>query len=103
LLRAKYNNHQATTSEADKESRSRILHLILLPSLHSTLSLSPAQIKHRIQISMFSEYTVFRGAEGAIKPAYVQKPQLGPKEILIKITHSGVCATDLAYVQYGIA
>lgn len=50
-----------------------------------------------------AEYTVYRGAEGEIKPSSVQKPELGPKDILLKITHSGVCATDLAYVPYGIA
>ena len=52
---------------------------------------------------MGSENTVFRGVEGAIKSSPVPKPGLGPKDILVKITHSGVCATDLAYVPYGIA
>jgi len=50
-----------------------------------------------------SEYAVYRGAEGSIKKSTAKIPQLGPKEILVKITHSGVCATDLAYVEYGIA
>lgn len=50
-----------------------------------------------------SQYTVYRGAEGQIKSSSVQKPELGPKDILVKITHSGVCATDLAYVPFGIA
>lgn len=52
---------------------------------------------------MTSEYRVFRGVDGAIKPSSTQKPPLGPKDILVKITHSGVCATDLGYVPYGIA
>jgi D-arabinose 1-dehydrogenase-like Zn-dependent alcohol dehydrogenase len=52
---------------------------------------------------MASSYTVFRGKEGSIKAHAATKPQLGPKDILVKITHSGVCATDLAYVEYGIA
>jgi D-arabinose 1-dehydrogenase-like Zn-dependent alcohol dehydrogenase len=52
---------------------------------------------------MASEYKVFRGVDGAIKSSSAQKPQLGPKDILVKITHSGVCATDLGYVPYGIA
>ena len=50
-----------------------------------------------------SDYIVFRGAEGAVKQSSAQIPALGPKEILVKITHSGVCATDLAYIPYGIA
>lgn len=52
---------------------------------------------------MTSEYKVFRGVDGAIKPSSAQKPQLGPKDILVKITHSGVCGTDLGYVPSGIA
>ena len=52
---------------------------------------------------MSSEYTVYRGVEGLIKPSVVQKPELGPKDILVKITHSGVCGTDLAYLPYGLA
>ncbi|KAH7087158.1 chaperonin 10-like protein [Paraphoma chrysanthemicola] len=52
---------------------------------------------------MASEYTVFRGFKDEIKASPVPKPQLGPKDILIKITHSGVCATDLGYQEYGIA
>lgn len=52
---------------------------------------------------MVSEYTVYRGVEGVIKSSPADKPVLGPKNILIKITHSGVCATDLAYVESGIA
>ncbi|KAH8732731.1 chaperonin 10-like protein [Phaeosphaeriaceae sp. PMI808] len=52
---------------------------------------------------MTSEFTVFRGVEGAIKAHPMQKPQLGSKDVLIKITHSGVCASDLAYVGFGIA
>ena len=50
-----------------------------------------------------SEYTNYGGSNGAIKPIKTPKPTLGPKEILIKITHTGVCATDLAYLEYGIA
>lgn len=29
--------------------------------------------------------------------------ELGPKEVLIKITHSGVCGTDVHYIPYGVA
>lgn len=52
---------------------------------------------------MASTYQVFRGAEGAVKKSSAPLPPLGPKDILVKITHSGVCASDLAYVPYGIA
>lgn len=52
---------------------------------------------------MSSEYTVFRGVDGAVKQATTPLPALGPKEILVKITHSGLCATDLAYLPYGLA
>jgi D-arabinose 1-dehydrogenase-like Zn-dependent alcohol dehydrogenase len=50
-----------------------------------------------------SEYAVYRGAEGNVKKSSAKIPELGPKEVLIKITHSGLCATDLAYIPYGIA
>ena len=46
---------------------------------------------------------VYRGIEGAVKKVPVELPALGPKDVLIRITHSGVCATDTAYVPYGIA
>jgi D-arabinose 1-dehydrogenase-like Zn-dependent alcohol dehydrogenase len=51
---------------------------------------------------MSIEYTVFRGVGGIIKGSLAQKPQLGPKDILIRITHTGFCASDVAYVEYGI-
>jgi D-arabinose 1-dehydrogenase-like Zn-dependent alcohol dehydrogenase len=66
-------------------------------------TLTPSSVLLSLAITMVSEYTVFRGVEGIIKSRLTQKPQLGPKDILVRITHSGVCATDLAYVPYGIA
>ncbi|ORY05055.1 chaperonin 10-like protein [Clohesyomyces aquaticus] len=50
-----------------------------------------------------SEYTVYRGVEGVVKKSSAQLPPLGPKDILLKITHSGVCGTDLGYMPFGIA
>jgi D-arabinose 1-dehydrogenase-like Zn-dependent alcohol dehydrogenase len=50
-----------------------------------------------------SEYTIYRGSEEGINKETVQLPQLGPREILIKITHSGFCGTDIAYQPFGIA
>lgn len=52
---------------------------------------------------MATKYTVYRGVEGVIKPAPAEVPALGPKDILVKITHSGVCGTDLGYLPYGVA
>lgn len=48
--------------------------------------------------------TVFRGVEGAVKKSPVEIPStLGPKEILIKITHSSLCSTDTHMIAYGMA
>ena len=52
---------------------------------------------------MATEYTNYHGSEGAIKPVKATTRALGPKEILVKITHSGVCGTDLGYLPFGIA
>ena len=46
---------------------------------------------------------VFRALEGAVKKVPVDLPPLGPKEILVKITHSGLCATDAVLMSYGLA
>lgn len=46
---------------------------------------------------------VYRGIEGIVKKVPAQVPELGPKDILIKITHSGLCGSDTAYLPYGIA
>jgi D-arabinose 1-dehydrogenase-like Zn-dependent alcohol dehydrogenase len=46
---------------------------------------------------------VYRGIEGVAKKVPAQIPEPGPKDILVKITHSGLCGTDTAYLPYGIA
>ena len=46
---------------------------------------------------------VYRGSEGVAKKVAVDLPPLGPKEILIKITHSGLCATDVICMSWGVA
>ena len=46
---------------------------------------------------------VYRGIEGVVKKVPTELLDLGPKDILVKITHSGLCGTDTAYVPYGIA
>jgi D-arabinose 1-dehydrogenase-like Zn-dependent alcohol dehydrogenase len=46
----------------------------------------------------------YRGVDGKVKKVSIEIPvALGPKEVLIKITHSSLCGTDLHYVPYGMA
>jgi D-arabinose 1-dehydrogenase-like Zn-dependent alcohol dehydrogenase len=54
-------------------------------------------------MSAEKDYTVFRGVEGIIKASPAKTTPLGPKEVLIKITHSGLCGTDIHYIPYGVA
>ncbi|EHK23112.1 uncharacterized protein TRIVIDRAFT_28882 [Trichoderma virens Gv29-8] len=42
-----------------------------------------------------------RGVDGKVLLTTNPPRELQPKEVLIKITHSGLCSSDLAYVQYG--
>lgn len=49
------------------------------------------------------EFTLYRGIEGKITSLKGALPALGPKDILIKITHSGVCYTDLECFHGGYA
>jgi threonine dehydrogenase-like Zn-dependent dehydrogenase len=47
---------------------------------------------------------VYRGIEGTVKKVPSELPaELGPKEILVKITHSSLCGTDVHYIPYGAA
>jgi D-arabinose 1-dehydrogenase-like Zn-dependent alcohol dehydrogenase len=47
---------------------------------------------------------VYRSIDnGPVKKVPSELPGLGPKQVLIRVTHSSLCATDLAYVNYGIA
>lgn len=46
--------------------------------------------------------TVFRGIEGIVKKVPSELPaELGPKEILIKITHASLCGTDVHLIAPG--
>lgn len=47
------------------------------------------------------EYTVYRGIDGKITPTPAKIPALGPKQVLIKLTHTGVCYTDREYFRLG--
>ncbi|KAJ9154901.1 GroES-like protein [Pleurostoma richardsiae] len=47
------------------------------------------------------EYTVYRTINGAITAAPAKLPALGPKDVLLRVTHSGVCYTDLEFSRAG--
>jgi D-arabinose 1-dehydrogenase-like Zn-dependent alcohol dehydrogenase len=50
------------------------------------------------------ERHVYRGVEGTVKQLPVNmSAELGPHEVLVKITHSGLCGTDIHYIPFGIA
>ena len=47
---------------------------------------------------------VYRGIEGVVKKIPLElSSELGPKEVLLKITHSSLCGTDVHYIPYGAA
>nr|CEG05647.1 unnamed protein product [Fusarium clavum] len=50
-----------------------------------------------------TEYTVYRSGDGnaGFTPTSVKIPDLGPHDILVHITHSGVCHTDIVFCQLG--
>jgi D-arabinose 1-dehydrogenase-like Zn-dependent alcohol dehydrogenase len=50
-----------------------------------------------------TQYTNFHAEDGIIKSKQATIPPLGPKDVLVKITHSGFCGTDIAVMPYGIA
>jgi D-arabinose 1-dehydrogenase-like Zn-dependent alcohol dehydrogenase len=48
--------------------------------------------------------SVYRGVEGTGKKVPLELPTtLGPKEILLKITHASLCGTDLHFLTSGMA
>jgi D-arabinose 1-dehydrogenase-like Zn-dependent alcohol dehydrogenase len=50
---------------------------------------------HRSYAQMAISYTVFRGSSnGEIKQAEVNRGELLPDEVLVRIKYSGVCGTD---------
>lgn len=44
-----------------------------------------------------------RGVNGVVTRTPAKVPTLKPKEVLVKITHSGLCGTDLFYIPAGCA
>lgn len=45
--------------------------------------------------------TSYQGVDGVVKRVSQNLPALGPKEILVKITHTGLCGTDVHAIQFG--
>ena len=50
-----------------------------------------------------AEAHVFRQVEGTVMKTSVPLPEVGPHDVLVRISHSGLCGTDHAYLPYGIA
>ena len=50
-----------------------------------------------------TDYTIYRSGDGngGFTPTSVKIPNLGPHDILVRITHSGVCHTDIVFCQMG--
>jgi len=44
-----------------------------------------------------------RGVDGVVTRKPAEVPKLKPKEVLVKITHTGLCGTDLFYIPFGCA
>lgn len=49
------------------------------------------------------EYSIYKPKDNAIVESKVQIPTLGPKDVLIRITHSGVCYADASFAKRGLA
>jgi D-arabinose 1-dehydrogenase-like Zn-dependent alcohol dehydrogenase len=47
------------------------------------------------------QYDVYRGIEGKITGTPVSIPALGPHDVLIRLTHTGVCYSDLEFFNSG--
>jgi D-arabinose 1-dehydrogenase-like Zn-dependent alcohol dehydrogenase len=45
------------------------------------------------------EITVYRSDDGVVSTATVKLPELKPHDILVRLTHSGVCHTDSTYCE----
>jgi D-arabinose 1-dehydrogenase-like Zn-dependent alcohol dehydrogenase len=48
-----------------------------------------------------TEYPVYRGIEGSITASPSKIPSLGPNDVLVKLTHTGVCYTDREFYRLG--
>ena len=49
---------------------------------------------------MVTEYTAFKGSDsGKIQKTRLKLPELGPNDVLLENTHSGICGTDAHYLH----
>lgn len=46
-------------------------------------------------------YTGYKSENGSVVPYSATIPELGPHDVLVRITHTGVCASDAVYVSLG--
>jgi D-arabinose 1-dehydrogenase-like Zn-dependent alcohol dehydrogenase len=46
---------------------------------------------------------VFRFHDGKVQPVSQELPALKPNEVLLRITHSGLCHSDTYYISSGMA
>ncbi|KAH8889550.1 GroES-like protein [Thozetella sp. PMI_491] len=49
-----------------------------------------------------TEYPVYRGLGGKVTKTATTIPELGPHDVLVRMTHSGVCHSDLVVLGWGI-
>ncbi|KEF56996.1 uncharacterized protein A1O9_07186 [Exophiala aquamarina CBS 119918] len=49
------------------------------------------------------ETYVMRGVDGVVTRKSAEVPKLKVKEVLVRITHTGLCGTDLFYIPFGCA
>lgn len=50
------------------------------------------------------DFTVFKGSsDGSLKKATTHRPDLSHDDVLVRVTHSGVCGTDLHYTKADMA
>jgi D-arabinose 1-dehydrogenase-like Zn-dependent alcohol dehydrogenase len=49
-----------------------------------------------------TSYDVYRGVDGKLTATPATIPKIGPKDVLVKITHSGVCYTDYELYSVGL-
>ncbi|KAJ5601213.1 chaperonin 10-like protein [Penicillium lagena] len=47
------------------------------------------------------DYTGYRAKDGAVVAYNAKIPALGPHDVLVRITHSGVCSSDAVYLMLG--
>jgi hypothetical protein len=68
----------------------------------TSTNLLASDSKNRINIGKMPSFTVYRGSEsGAIVKATTTR-EVGPDEVLVRVTHSGVCGTDEHHRHSGI-